>query len=63
MDASPDELQIGNPSAYELHLFGWFGASQKVMKIGRNVYPLLDAVSLRSVSGKLVFSDGISIKS
>ena len=36
MDASPDEL----------HLFDWFGASHKVTKIGRNIYPLLDAVSL-----------------
>ena len=42
----------GNPSAYELHLFGLFGASQKVTKIGRNVYPLLDAVSQKGQRSK-----------
>ena len=35
---------------YKLHLFGRFYASQKVTKIGRNVFPLLDAVSLCSES-------------
>ncbi len=54
MDASPDELQ--NPSAYELHLFGWFDASQKVVKIRRNVYPLIDAVSLCGTKSKIIYA-------
>ena len=37
---------IGNLFAYELHLFGRFCASQKVSTISRNVFLLLDAVSL-----------------
>ena len=36
---------IGNPLAYQLHLFGRICASQNVTQIGRNVFPLLDAVS------------------
>ncbi len=31
--------------AYELHLFGRFSASQKVTEIGRNVFPVVHAIS------------------
>ncbi len=49
MDASPDESEIGNSFACKLHLFGQFCVSLRVNKIGRNVLPLLDAVSLRNL--------------
>ncbi len=41
---------IGNPFTYELQLFGRFGSSQKVTKIGKNIFLLLDAVSLISLT-------------
>ncbi len=53
MNSSPDESQIGsigNPLAYKLHLFGQFGASLRANKIGRKVFPLLNAVSLKQMS-------------
>ena len=40
---------IGNPLAYELHLFGRFCAYQKVIEIGRNVFPVVHAISLYKV--------------
>ncbi len=43
---------IGNTFAYELHLFGQFCAAQEATKICRNVYLLLDAVSLTYLSRK-----------
>ncbi len=36
---------IGNPFAYELQLLGGFCASQLVTKIGRNVFPVIRAIS------------------
>ncbi len=49
---------IGSPLAYELHLFGWFYASQKVTEIRRNVFPVVHAISpgnaMKSGAGCLV---------
>ena len=39
----------------EFHLFGRFGPSQKFTKVGRNLFLLLDAVSLRLL--KFTFSE------
>ncbi len=45
-------------TVHELHLLGRFGASQKVTKIGRNVYPLLDAVSLNQEGSLNAMEEG-----
>ena len=36
---------MGNSLAYELNLFDPFCASQKVMKVWRNVFPVVHAIS------------------
>ena len=41
---------IGNPLAYELHLFSRFRESQKVTEIGRNVFPVVHAISLNVIN-------------
>ena len=47
---------IGNHFAYELQLFGRFGASQKVTKLGKNIFLLLDAVSQCQLQARHSFS-------
>ena len=45
---------IGNTFAYELHLFGWISASQRVTQIERNIFPVVHAISLRSVRQNVI---------
>ncbi len=43
------EMKCMQSFAYELHLFGRFCASQKITQIGRNIFLLLEAISLCSL--------------
>ncbi len=42
-------IWVRNTFAYRLHLFGHNCGSQIVMKIGRNIYPVHDAVSQKKI--------------